>query len=273
MPIARLEIMPEQPLDEPTLASDALSRHLSTLGPAISTVPPVQGTKRKASNMENLESPYGAPQTCPPIKLEPDSSNCFDYRGSNTRDTHPELGDMLAGSESSSSGDDTEDQMLDIHENEGTTTMRPSKTPRAAGVRLNILSRDISAPLKQEAETHDPRVTLQNKSGATNGLLRPLPMLDNFTPPHQQNASGRPTDTRRSTGDNSGDVAYNSIPDYTPPISTLPRGNPHILQVQWRQKSSVDLSNDPDRHMLHEAEVKLATSLNLVCYVFRAIAP
>ena len=265
MPIARLRIMPGQDPDESTLASDALSRRLSSLDPTSSTVPPAQGTKRKASNIENLEPSYDAPPMGPPIKLEPDLPNHFDYEGSTMRNTHPELCDMPAEYVSCSISDDTDVQMLDVDEDGGTTTMKQSRRPRAAEVRLNLSSGDRSAPVKQEAEVHATKVTLQNTSGGTSGSLSPSSMLDKFTPPNRQNISGRPESPRHSTGNKSGDLAYNSVPDYTPPISTLPKGNPHILRVQWRQKSFVNLSNDPDRHMLHEAEVNLATSLNLSC--------
>lgn len=78
-------------------------------------------------------------------------------------------------------------------------------------------------------------------------------------------ASGRPKIQVCSSANRLGDVNYNSIPDYAPPTSTLPTGSPHILQVHWPQKAITDLSDDPDRHMLHEAELQLVTSLNLSC--------
>ncbi|CAD6583451.1 MAG: hypothetical protein ASARMPRED_001329 [Alectoria sarmentosa] len=262
---ARPDIMPGQALDEPTVASNTLYRRPSSSGPAISTALSSQGTKRKASHMDNIEPSQGTSQTCPPIKQESASPHPFDYRGSTSRDTYTELYGMPTGYASSSSSDETEDQILDIHEDDGTTTTGPSRTPLAAEGQLNMSSRGVSAPLKQEAETHTARVALQNNGGKPNGLLRPVPMLDNFPSPRRQKASRRPEHCRRYTGNEVGDLAFNSIPDYAPPISTLPSGNPHILQVEWRQKILVDLSNDPDRHMLHEAELKLATSLNLSC--------
>lgn len=266
IPTARPEVMPR--LDEPTLPSDALSRGLSSFNPAIpaaTRVPPSQGTKRKASDMENLEASQAASQTCPPIKQEPGSPRRFDYGGNSTTDNHPELYETPTGYVGSSSSGDTEDQMFHIQEDEGTTMLGPSRIPLAAQGRLDISSRDMSVPLKQEAETRTAGATLQNNGGGTIGLLRPLPLLNKFPPPRRRRTSGRSEGTRRSNGNRFEDVAYNSIPDYAPPMSTLPSGNPHILQVEWRQKSFVDLSNDPDRHMLHEAEVQLATSLSLSC--------
>lgn len=248
------------PLDEPTSATDALSSHMSSFGPNSSTILPLQGTKRKASNMENVEHSYGASQTSPPIKLEPGSPGRLDYGGRTGGDTHPELHKIPTGyssSSSSSSSDDTNDHIRNNHEDEGTATTGLPRIPRAAQPRFNLSSRDISPPVKKEEESHTARPALENNDGRTNGLLR--------MPPRPQIASRRPENPRRYTGGQSQDVDYNSIPDYTPPISTLPTGNPHIFHVEWRQKTFVDLSNDPDRHMLHEAELELATTLNLSC--------
>lgn len=268
IPRAKPEIVPLQALDEPSLANNAPSIHLSSFGPTIPVathVSLVQGTKRNASDMDDAGPPQGASQTCPPIKQEPGSPHCFDYRGSDMRDTHSEIYEISTGYASSSRGDDTEDQMLDIPENDGTTTMGLSGASLGTEGRLHMSSRDMSVPLKQEVETQTARAVLPKNNGGTNGLLPPLPILDNFPPPYQQKASSRPEGPRRCTQNKLGDVAYDSIPDYSPPISTLPRGNPHVLQVAWRQEAFIDLSKDPDQHMLHEAELKLATTLNLSC--------
>ena len=248
--------MLEQALDDHALASDALSRGLSSFQPAISMVPPTQGVKRKASNMESLEASQSASQTCPPPKSEPGSPQRYEYRGSNRGDTYPELHGTPKIYASSSSSTDTEDLMLGIDVCDGTLTTESSGPPLAAEVRHHMSSRDTSVPVKQEEEAHTPEVAIQNIEKRNNGLLHPFPMLDNSPPPHQQKASGNGKIS---------DVLYDSIPDYAPPISTLPKGDPQVLQVRWREKPRVDLSNDPDRHMLHEAELRLAASLNLSC--------
>ena len=56
---------------------------------------------------------------------------------------------------------------------------------------------------------------------------------------------------------------FNDIPDYSPPLSTLPN-HPRSLSVEW-QGSALDLSEDPNRHLLHEAELYLASKLRLSC--------
>ncbi|KAL8704869.1 MAG: hypothetical protein Q9201_001985 [Fulgogasparrea decipioides] len=64
------------------------------------------------------------------------------------------------------------------------------------------------------------------------------------------------------------DVDYNSLPDHSPPTSTLPVGNPKSLKADWPSTNVLDLSNDPDRHMLHEAELNLAGTLRLSCATY-----
>ena len=56
---------------------------------------------------------------------------------------------------------------------------------------------------------------------------------------------------------------FNKIPDYSPPSNTLP-DHPKSLSVDW-QGNALDLSRDPDRHLLHEAELHLASRLRLTC--------
>ncbi|KAL8841768.1 MAG: hypothetical protein Q9170_000801 [Blastenia crenularia] len=64
------------------------------------------------------------------------------------------------------------------------------------------------------------------------------------------------------------DVDYNSLPDYSPPTSTLPPGNPKSLKADWPSPNILNLSSDPDRHMLHEAELNLAGTLRLSCATY-----
>ena len=56
---------------------------------------------------------------------------------------------------------------------------------------------------------------------------------------------------------------FDEVPDYSPALSTLP-DNPKSLTVDW-QGNALDLSADPHRHLLHVAEVYLASRLRLTC--------
>ena len=93
---------------------------------------------------------------------------------------------------------------------------------------------------------------------------RPSPMskLMNFP------AKGRSETPDRLPGTKREDVDYTSLPDYAPPTSTLPPNNPKILKIDWQSNNALNLSNDPDRHMLHEAELNLASALRLSCATY-----
>ena len=86
-------------------------------------------------------------------------------------------------------------------------------------------------------------------------------VYDSFDPyePLSPKAPRQPT--------NRDDVDYHSLPDFSPPLSTLPKGNNKALKADWKGQM-LDLSADPDRHLLHEAEVNLAATLRLSCATY-----
>lgn len=90
----------------------------------------------------------------------------------------------------------------------------------------------------------------------------PTQILDFFdtTPMSASPKPARPVTNRDDTD-------YNAIPDYSPSLDTLPKGNAKVLKAEWKG-TVLDLSNDPDRHMLHEAEVTLAATLRLNCATY-----
>lgn len=80
-------------------------------------------------------------------------------------------------------------------------------------------------------------------------------------------SKGRSETPDRASGVKREDVDYNALPDYAPPTSTLPN-NPKVLKADWPSNNILNLSNDPDRHELHEAEVNLAATLRLTCATY-----
>lgn len=79
---------------------------------------------------------------------------------------------------------------------------------------------------------------------------------------------GRSATPDRLPGTKREDVDYNSLRDYAPPTDTLPKGNPKVLKADWASNNVLNLSNDPDRNMLHEAEINLAGTLRLSCATY-----
>lgn len=59
------------------------------------------------------------------------------------------------------------------------------------------------------------------------------------------------------------DVNFSGLEDFCPPTTNL-GNNARALKVEWKG-APLDLSNDPDRHFLHEAEVNLAATVRLTC--------
>ncbi|KAF3923303.1 hypothetical protein ABW21_db0202666 [Orbilia brochopaga] len=59
------------------------------------------------------------------------------------------------------------------------------------------------------------------------------------------------------------DIHYSTVEDLTPSPDSLP-DNPRCLHVDW-SGAPLDISNDPDRHLLHKAEQHLASTLKLSC--------
>lgn len=60
---------------------------------------------------------------------------------------------------------------------------------------------------------------------------------------------------------------YGTLLDFTPPTSILPANNPFSLRIDWTG-TPLDLTGDPDRNKLHEAEIILASTLRLTCAAY-----
>ncbi|KAE8348279.1 hypothetical protein BDV28DRAFT_143898 [Aspergillus coremiiformis] len=70
----------------------------------------------------------------------------------------------------------------------------------------------------------------------------------------------------RAIGTSRDDTDYQSIKDYSPPLETL-GSNAKALKADWKGQM-LDLSNDPDRHLLNAAELNLAATLRLSCATY-----
>lgn len=81
--------------------------------------------------------------------------------------------------------------------------------------------------------------------------------IQQYTPPVQR--TPRPPVAR-------GMFDWRSIPDFCPPISTLPDGK-FTLKTDWKGQP-LDLYNDPDRDNLHPDELRLASTLRLQCNAY-----
>ncbi|KAF1979195.1 hypothetical protein BU23DRAFT_549224 [Bimuria novae-zelandiae CBS 107.79] len=88
-------------------------------------------------------------------------------------------------------------------------------------------------------------------------------VYDSFSEAGPSSASPKPA---RPAGTRD-DTDFNSLPDYSPPLGTLGTGNSNALKTEWKG-SALKLTDDPDRHLLHEAEIPLAGTLRLSCATY-----
>lgn len=102
-----------------------------------------------------------------------------------------------------------------------------------------------------------PRVRRTPKPSPTVRLLLSPPKGRSATPDVRVPGTKRPEDTD-----------FRALPDYSPPTSTLPKGNPKCLKADWASPNVLNLSTDPDRGLLHEAELNLAATLRLSCATY-----
>lgn len=70
----------------------------------------------------------------------------------------------------------------------------------------------------------------------------------------------------RALGTNRDDTDFQALQDFSPPLDTL-GSNAKALKADWKGQM-LDLSNDPDRHMLSPAELNLASTLRLSCATY-----
>lgn len=127
----------------------------------------------------------------------------------------------------------------------------------ASGVKLKKIA---PGPAKKAAASQ-PRVQRVGRVKRTPRSTPKQKALDSFdlTPSSTCKAP-------RALGTNRDDTDYKSLKDFAPPLDTL-GGNAKALKADWKGQM-LDLSDDPDRHLLSPAELNLAATLRLSCATY-----
>lgn len=150
-----------------------------------------------------------------------------------------------------------------------------SKTPRP---RTDKVTKPQSAP--RPIRTHpgpSPNAKSSAKSNANQNQIQG--QMQNQNPNHSSNpnpgpmrpttarrVSATPEPSRRIVAPNREDKDFKSLPDYCPPLSSLPARS-NSLKVDWKGQP-IDLSGDPFVSLLHPDEVMLAGNLRLDCATY-----
>lgn len=131
--------------------------------------------------------------------------------------------------------------------------VRPLKITPSPGVTQKQSKKAIKSV---RAPAGAPRVRNPPKSSPATALLS------------SPNAKHSHPDSRVLPQKRPEDVDYQALPDFAPALSTLPPGNSKALKADWSSSNILDLSDDPDRHLLHDAEINLAATLRLSCATY-----
>lgn len=105
----------------------------------------------------------------------------------------------------------------------------------------------------------------RSPSKVTKPTTGPRPVRAQTAKPSRR-VSSTPEPRSRLVPPNREDKDFNSIPDFCPPVSSLP-DRPNSLKVDWKG-NALDLSKDPHRNLLHPDELQLAASLRLDCATY-----
>ncbi|KAF3000983.1 hypothetical protein E8E13_009421 [Curvularia kusanoi] len=122
--------------------------------------------------------------------------------------------------------------------------LAPAPAPRSRQPKM-ALPKAVARPAREPKPKRTPKARVLDSFEEHIGSISPK--------------AARPATTRD-------DLDYNAITDYSPPLSTL-IGNEKKLKAEWKG-NKLDLSIDPDRHLLHEAELELASTLRLSCATY-----
>lgn len=128
-------------------------------------------------------------------------------------------------------------------------------------VLLETNLKEIAPAPTKRAVVAQPRVHRTPRIKRTPRATPNQKAVDSFEAP--PSSTSKPP---RALGTNRDDIDYNSLKDFSPPIETL-GGNSKALKADWKGQM-LDLSNDPDRHLLSPAELNLAATLRLSCATY-----
>jgi hypothetical protein len=138
----------------------------------------------------------------------------------------------------------------------------PSILPARSAAKAHPTSiRVNTSRIQKPVRPREPKLPKQKQSN-------PRPIRTNGGPGRSTiRISATPEPRARTVAANREDKDFAALPDYCPPLNTLPN-KPNSLKVDWKAANPLDLSNDPLKHLLHPDELSLAANLRLDCATY-----
>ncbi|KAK7205407.1 SWIRM domain-containing protein [Myxozyma melibiosi] len=148
------------------------------------------------------------------------------------------------------------------------TVSSPAPAPTRTTPRASRVTKARSSPVSSPTMTtrnsmpSSPRQASKKRSSPTE-FTAPLPRSSPAASPVRRAQSTSPDSSPRTSTVH--DIDFDDIPDFCPPVSSL--DGTKGLRTDWKG-NAMDLSADPDRHLLHPHEIQLASVLRLPCAVY-----
>ncbi|PKS12386.1 hypothetical protein jhhlp_000590 [Lomentospora prolificans] len=141
---------------------------------------------------------------------------------------------------------------------------KPAKYATILPAKLAASSTPETQSVKAPRTSRQYRVTKAPASSAP----RPIRQNQNNGPQIKQTirVNSTPEPQRRIVAPNREDKDFGALPNYCPPLSSLPN-KPNCLKVDWKG-APIDLSNDVNAKLLHPDEIALAANLRLDCATY-----
>ncbi|KAH6607073.1 swirm domain-containing [Trichoderma cornu-damae] len=133
---------------------------------------------------------------------------------------------------------------------------QPAKPIAAKPARSQRAADRVSKP-----QASAPRPIRSSVAGLPSSSAAAIPR-----PASRRRPSATPDPSRRIVAPNREDKDFRSLPDYCPPLTSLPN-KANSLKVDWKGQP-IDLTNDPNHHLLHPDEIVLASNLRLDCATY-----
>ncbi|KAK2003803.1 SWIRM domain-containing protein [Colletotrichum falcatum] len=130
-------------------------------------------------------------------------------------------------------------------------------------------AKSVLAKASSKPAPAKPRVAATSTNSKSDRIIKPqAPRPVRTSPPtrHIRRVSATPDPARRVVAPNREDRDFAALPDYCPPLSSLPE-KPNSLKVDWKG-APIDLRDDPNVHLLHPDEASLAANLRLDCATY-----
>ncbi|KAI1437889.1 SWIRM domain-containing protein [Xylaria sp. CBS 124048] len=139
---------------------------------------------------------------------------------------------------------------------------KPTRTPR---VTKPTTTRQAPAKQAHISPSTRPRPIRAGPGPSTTSTAPGIP--SGLSKAVVRGPSSTPDPSPRRTTQTRIDDDFNSVPDYCPPKESLARKNFNSLKMDFKTAAN-DLTNDPNRDLLHPEELVLASNLRLSCAVY-----